>query len=824
MDRGKLDEGKGPDQLMARCVFSAFSGGSFIMSNALPAGALTALKTSPPCFSAADAERIARELYGIEAQATVLFGERDQNFHLRPAQGPGAVLKLYNALEDPAIVDFQIGALGHLALQDPGLPVPRLLSTRAGERSTRVEGPDGARHILCAITFLPGRLLEEVRPEAALLRDFGRTVARLDRALRGFFHPAAGQRIAWDIRRAGELRPHASLIGDPAVATAVARVLERTSGHLSAFAGLRGQVIHNDCNPGNVLVDAQGAPSVAGIIDFGDMIHGPLIFDLALAAADVAGEGMGPIESAQEVIAGYSGVLPLQDDEIAALYDAMAARFAVTLAILAWRQRHDRDGAGKLERYERSGLPAFEALLSVGPEAAEGVFRKAAGLAPGMSVVAAPKPAAKTQGASAVSLIERRRRLLGSGLELSYERPVHLLRGQGVWLWDADGRRYLDAYNNVPHVGHAHPHVVEAIARQSALLNTNTRYLHETVLDYAERLCARMPAGLEVCAFVNCGSEANDIAWRIAKAHAGATGALVMENAYHGGTEAVAALSPYDAPANAVAAHVRTLEAPDLYRGRFRGADPMAARGYAEAADRAIASLAAAGHRTAAAMIDSAFISNGILDVPKGYLEAVVAKVRAAGGLFIADEVQYGFGRSGSHFWGFDFQGAVPDIVTMGKPVGNGHPLGVVVTRREILKSFTDRTDYFSTFGGNPVSAAAGLAVLEVLEREGLQENARSTGAYFRQGVEALMARHAAIGDVRGTGLVMGVELVRDHKTQEPAPDWTRRVANLMREQGVLIGTEGPRRNVLKIRPPLCFGPEHADIAIEALDRALTAL
>jgi 4-aminobutyrate aminotransferase-like enzyme/Ser/Thr protein kinase RdoA (MazF antagonist) len=794
------------------------------MPNALPGNDLTALRTNPPGFSAIDAERIARELFGIDAQAMALFGECDQNFHLRPAHGPGAVLKLYNALEDPAIVDFQIGVLGHLALQDPGLPVPRLLLTKAGERLTRIEGLDGAGHIACAITFLPGRLLEEVRPEAALLRDLGRTIARLDKALRGFFHPAAGQRIAWDIRRAGELAPHAELIGDPAIAAAVARVLERTAGRLPAFAALRGQVIHNDCNPANVLVDAGGAPSVAGIIDFGDMIHGPLVFDLALAAADVAGEGMGPIESAQEVIAGYSAVLPLQDDEIAVLYDAMAARYAVTLAILAWRQRHDRGGADKLQQYERTGLPAFEALLSVGPEAAEGAFRKAAGLSPGMPFVSTPRSAARTPGASVESLIERRRRLLGSGLELSYERSVHLLRGEGVWLWDADGRRYLDAYNNVPHVGHAHPHVVEAIARQSALLNTNTRYLHETVLDYAERLCARMPAGLDVCVFVNCGSEANDIAWRIAKAHTRATGALVMENAYHGGTEAVAALSPYDAPASAVAPHVRTLEAPDLYRGRFRKADSGAARGYAEDANRAIASLAAAGHKPAAAMIDSAFISNGILDVPKSYLKTVVETVQAAGGLFIADEVQYGFGRSGSHLWGFDFHGAAPDIVTMGKPVGNGHPLGVVVTRREILKSFTDRTDYFSTFGGNPVSAAAGLAVLEVLEREGLQENARTTGACFRQGVETLMARHAAIGDVRGTGLVLGVELVRDRKTQEPAPDWTKRVANLMREHGVLVGTEGPRRNVLKIRPPLCFGPEHADIAIEALDRALAAI
>jgi 4-aminobutyrate aminotransferase-like enzyme len=394
------------------------------------------------------------------------------------------------------------------------------------------------------------------------------------------------------------------------------------------------------------------------------------------------------------------------------------------------------------------------------------------------------------------------------------------VRGEGVWLYDPAGRRHLDAYNNVPSVGHANPHVAGAIARQAALITSNTRYLHETVVEYAERLAATMPAGLDTCLFVNSGSEANDAAWRIAKAATGRTGALTMENAYHGVTDAVAALSPYyGAQAVPLAPHVQAVESPDIYRGRFRGSD--AAARYAEDADRAIAALAASGHGIAAFIVDSAFVSNGIIDVPPGWLQAVAARVRAAGGLVIGDEVQSGFGRLGDAFWGFAAHGIVPDLVTLGKPMASGHPVGVVVTRAEILAAFTGRVEFFSTFGGNPVSAAAALATLEVLQRDRLQENARATGAAFRAGIAALAEAHEAIGQVRGRGLMIGVDLVRDRATRAPAPDLARRVVNAMRALGVLIGVDGPGGNVLKIRPPLPFAAEHAEIAVAALDRAL---
>ncbi|HEY1386037.1 MAG TPA: aminotransferase class III-fold pyridoxal phosphate-dependent enzyme, partial [Dongiaceae bacterium] len=361
---------------------------------------------------------------------------------------------------------------------------------------------------------------------------------------------------------------------------------------------------------------------------------------------------------------------------------------------------------------------------------------------------------------------------------------------------------------------------------QAATLNTNTRYLFDEVLDYAGRLGATMPAGsgLTACMFVNSGSEAVDLAQRLAKACTGNAGALVMEYAYHGWTEAVEALSPEFRPGDQLKPHVRTLISPDDYRGSYRrGGNDIAAR-YAADADRAIQSLAEGGYKPALFIADAGLLTNGVLDAPMGWMQGVYERVRKAGGLCIADEVQTGFGRQGDALWGFQLHSVMPDIVCLGKPIGNGHPLGAVVTRPEIIQALTDQGVFFSTFGGNNVSCAAGMAVLDVLEREGLQENARSVGAHFKQGLRNLAERHALIGDVRGCGLLVGLELVRDRKTLEPAAPETKRVVNRMRDLGVLTATEGPHGNVLKLRPPICFTQEQADLTIAAIDQALSEL
>ena len=419
-----------------------------------------------------------------------------------------------------------------------------------------------------------------------------------------------------------------------------------------------------------------------------------------------------------------------------------------------------------------------------------------------------------------LALMERRARVLGPAYRLFYDTPLHPVRGEGVWLYDADGRRYLDAYNNVASVGHCHPHVVEAIARQAGVLNTHTRYLHEGVLDYAERLLATMPADLSHAMFTCTGSEANDLAMRIARAHTKADGLIVTRFAYHGVTASIAQASPSLGKFIQLGDTVRTVPAPDSYRI----APEQLGRAFADGVREAIADLKAKGLRPAALMVDTVFSSDGIFTDPPGFLAEAVDAVREAGGLFIADEVQPGLGRTGDSFWGFQRHGVVPDIVTMGKPLGAGHPLAGLAVQPAVLAAFGRECRYFNTFGGNPVSMAAGMAVLDVIEREGLMANAQRVGAYLRGRIAALAERHPLIGDVRGAGLFTGVELVTDRAAKTPATAQTARVVNGLRERGVLLSGTGEHANTLKIRPPMVFTEAHADLLVETLGEVLSSI
>jgi 4-aminobutyrate aminotransferase-like enzyme/Ser/Thr protein kinase RdoA (MazF antagonist) len=407
-------------------------------------------------------------------------------------------------------------------------------------------------------------------------------------------------------------------------------------------------------------------------------------------------------------------------------------------------------------------------------------------------------------------ILERRRASLGYNLSLSYRKPLHVVRGYRQWLYDAWGQRYLDAVNNVPHVGHCHPKVVRAGQRQMAVLNTNTRYLHENIVRYAQRISATLPEPLRVCFFVNSGSEANELALRLARAHTGRKDMLVLAGAYHGNTTGAIDVSPYKYAhkgGSGAPQWVRELPMPDPYRNPF-GCDIRHA-------------AAALANGPASFLAEPILSCGGQLMPPANYFREVYWLVRATGGVCIADEVQTGFGRSGSHFWAFQMHDVVPDIVTMGKPAGNGHPLGIVVTRPEIAASFNNGLEYFNTFGGNPVSCAIGLAVLDVIEEEGLQRNALETGKRLIEGLRALACKHAIIGDVRGAGLFLGFELVRDRRTLEPAAAEAGYLVNRMKEHGVLLSTDGPLENVIKIKPPLCFGLSDADYLIETLDKVL---
>jgi 4-aminobutyrate aminotransferase-like enzyme len=419
-------------------------------------------------------------------------------------------------------------------------------------------------------------------------------------------------------------------------------------------------------------------------------------------------------------------------------------------------------------------------------------------------------------------LIQRRERALGAAYSHFYERPLYVVRGEDVWLYDDEGKKYLDCYNNVPSVGHCHAEVVETLARQAATLNTHTRYLHHAIIEYAEALADTLPGDLSVCSFVCTGTEANDLAYRIARSVTGNHGAIMTADAYHGNSTLVAELSrPYECK-RPLPNFVVDTEPPYTYRGPFDEAHPDFAGAYADLVDDAIDRLDGKGHKPAMMIIDSIYDGKCILTPPPEYQQAVYRKVRAAGGLVVADEVQSGLARLGDNLWGFMDSGVVPDIVTMGKPMGDGHPLAVVVTTPEIATRFAKETGYFNTFGGNPVSAEVGKKVLEIVLRDKLLDNVRETGSYLKAGLERLAATHELIGEVRGKGFFIGVEFVTDRIDKTPASQETSAMIERMREAGVLVSPIGRYRNILKIRPPLTFRKEHADIVLDKLDDALT--
>jgi 4-aminobutyrate aminotransferase-like enzyme/Ser/Thr protein kinase RdoA (MazF antagonist) len=420
-----------------------------------------------------------------------------------------------------------------------------------------------------------------------------------------------------------------------------------------------------------------------------------------------------------------------------------------------------------------------------------------------------------------------RRRLFGHNLSIAYRDPLRIVRGWRQYLFDDVGRRYIDAYNNVPHVGHAHPRVVAAGARQMSILSTNTRYLSDVVNTYAERLTATLPAPLSVCFLVNSASEANELALRLTRAYTRRRDMIVLEAAYHGNTTGLIDLSPYKHAGpggTGTPDWVHTVPIPDVYRGEHKASDPDAGAKYATSVARTIEIAAGRGRGIAGFIAETCPSVGGQIVFPPGYLTEVYRAVRAAGGVCIADEVQTGLGRMGTSFWAFEDQGVVPDIVVMGKPLGNGHPIGAVVTTPEIAAAFDNGMEFFSTFGGNTVSCAIGLAVLDVLRDERLQSHARRVGDRMLDAMRPFVERHEIVGDVRGSGLFLGVELVRNRETLEPAGAEASYVSNRMRELGILLGTDGPYHNVVKIRPPMPFNEEDADLLVGTLDRVLGEL
>src|SRR5215471_1113994 len=756
------------------------------------------------------AARIVSDLYGIEGSAAPLPSERDQNFSVS-TDGGRYVLKIANSEESVRFLELQNQLIHFLSSRRIDLEFPRLVPAKTGATISRIKDEGGQEHFVRLLSWLDGDCLAQVRPATRrLLASLGRALAQMDTALAGFSHPAAQRSFYWDLRNAAMAREFAGLLPDSR-----RRLIEPffCEWEKIDWSSLRFSVIHNDANDYNVLVRASAlsGPRVTAILDFGDVVYSATVCNLAVALAYVMLHKPDPITAAAQVVASYHETFPLTEAEIEVLYTLAVTRLCCSVCLAAKQTREVPDN----EYLNISNAPAWkllEKLSDIPLDWPKRMFRYACGL-----------PVTKPRRANpAVSeLMSARRQRLGPSLSVSYQTPLHIVAGSRQYLYAADGRRYLDCVNNVAHVGHSHPSVVRAASEQMAVLNTNTRYLHEKLIEYGDRLTALLPDPLSVVFLVNSGSEANELALRLARAHTDRQDVIVVDCAYHGNTSAMVDLSPYkfDGPGGGgCPPWVHKVPMPDVFRGPHRGTD--AGKKYAEW----VAEAARNNNGPAAFFCESALSCGGQIILPPGYLKEAFAAVRAAGGVCVADEVQTGFGRAGSHFWMFESQDVVPDIVTLGKPIGNGHPLGAVVTTREIADSFANGMEYFNTFGGNPVSCAIGLAVLDVIGEEGLQQNAADVGEYLKNELTQLQAEYPLIADVRGRGLFLGIEFVRDRETLEPADSEASQIVELMKERGVLLSTDGPFHNVIKIKPPIVFSRSDADVLLENLSLVIRAI
>jgi 4-aminobutyrate aminotransferase-like enzyme/Ser/Thr protein kinase RdoA (MazF antagonist) len=755
---------------------------------------------SRPPFSCDEAERLVRERFGVDGRATELVAEFDRNFLIEADRDRRFVLKVSPADAAEDAVRCQTEVLSFLSATTLAGLFQKVQPTLDGFEIDSVSSPEGSRHWVRLLTFLPGHALADLpsHPDG-LLRQLGETLARLDQTLLAFDHPGAHRDTPWNLVHTLRLARLAEHIGDPARRDLVTGLLERFRRQIAPrLERLPHSVIYNDANPHNILVNdlEPSAARLCGLIDFGDMVYTVTISELAIACAYVMLDRDDGLAAAVPVVAGYDARRPLSDAEGRLLYDLIVARLCSSALMSAGARVTEPDNEYRLISSEPVWR-LLEALAVIDHDEAAARLREACG---GTAAVSR----------SADDILAVRRRHFGLNLSVSYHEPLKIVRGEGQYLFDDAGRRYLDLVNNVCHVGHCHPHVVAAGQRQMAELNTNTRYLHDGLADYVERLTATFPEPLSVCFLVCTGSEANDLALRLARAHTGSKRVIVLDHAYHGNSPSLVEISPYkcDGPGGeGLAPHAHKVAMPDPYRGDHRGTDAGAR--YAELVSQAVDALWEDGG--GAFIAESLIGCGGQIVLPNGYLAAAYRAVRSAGGVCIADEVQVGFGRVGSHMWGFEAQAVVPDIVTLGKPIGNGHPLAAVITTPEIARSFDTGMEYFNTFGGNPVSCAIGCAVLDVIEREELQRHATEVGAGLMSGLRRLQGAHELIGDARGLGLFVGVELVYDRDTLTPAGREAGRVVEAMRQRGFLLSTDGPDHNVLKIKPPLVI--QHDDVA-----------
>ncbi|MDO6427000.1 aminotransferase class III-fold pyridoxal phosphate-dependent enzyme [Thalassotalea sp. 1_MG-2023] len=768
-----------------------------------------------PTFSIETLTTLLQHHYQLDGELTALASYCDQNLLLVTAQ-QRYVVKVANSAEKKIELMMQNDAMTHLSSNE--LPVPQVVKNQDDQQITDIVDTQQNTFYMRVLTYLPGDFYAQANQQnmsSTLWQNLGHFMAKVANTLSDFKHQGAYRYFDWDLAHGYAIcqdkKQHLAQDQKPLVEYFLSMYQAHVTPNL---AKLPCSVIHNDANDHNLLVDQTNTPSkITGLIDFGDMVYSQTINELAITAAYAMMEQADPLTTLVNTVAGFHEHYTINDDEFDTLPYLIALRLCTSVCNAANAIKEQPNNDYLLV----SVKPAWQ-LLSLLKEvnfyAITCRLKVACGVNP-------------DQGKTKAEIKKYREKHLGKTLSLSFKEPLKIVRGQGAYLYDEQGNRYLDMVNNVCHVGHCHPKVVAAGQAQMAKLNTNTRFLHDNLVNYAEKLLATMPEPLSVCMFVNSGSEANELAFRLAKNYTGSTELLTVEGAYHGNTNACINASPYkfDGPGGEGAKdYVHKVMLPDPYRGKYQGNTADSATAYAEDVQRAINELAEHGKKPGMFICESLQGVAGQIIMPEGYLQAVYAKVRDAGGVCIADEVQVGFGRVGSHMWAFETQEVVPDIVTLGKPIGNGHPMAAVITTQEIADAFVTGMEYFNTFGGNPVSCAIGAAVLDVITEEQLMENAKQTGDYLQHALRKLQQAFDVIGDVRGIGLFIGVELVENRNTKAPATDLTASLVEFMKTQQIILSTEGPFYNILKIKPPIVFNKQDADTFINALTLGLQTL
>lgn len=756
---------------------------------------------------------LVNQLFAIDTRATLLNGYDELNYLLTADDGKKYILKIATDEHGYLFLDAQVKIINHLAKSNIADKFQQYLLNKDGSELTTI-AVDGKNYYLRVLSFLEGTFWVDVKMHSdSLLYNLGSFLGLMDKALVNFSHPAMHRRYTWDIQTTPDAQKNLQYIKDHERRRIVAYfLLQFETEVMPLLSSLRTAYIHNDANDYNVLVTGD---DITGLIDFGDMVHSQLINNLAVACTYAMLHTVDPLHAAGLVVKGYHEKYTLTPQEADLLYWLIAGRLCISVTNSAYNASLNSDNAHHFVT-EAAAWDLLFQLIRINPVKAQNEFRISCGF-----------PTVTDEQDTYSHLLIERKELIGKNLSISYKKNLKIIRSALQYLYDDKGNTYIDCVNNVSHVGHCHPTVVKEMQRQIAILNTNTRYLHDNIVEFAKKITATLPNNLKVCYFTNSGSEANDLAIRMSRHFTRQKDVIVLDHAYHGTSTVAIELSPYKFDGRGgfpQPPYIHKAKNPDQYRGEFRYNDKDAGPKYAKDVQRIITALKEENKAPAAFICETLLGVGGQIPLPENYLKEAYQYVRDAGGVCIADEVQVGFGRVGEKFWGFELQEVTPDIVVLGKPIGNGHPLAAVITTAEIADAFNNGMEYFNTFGGNPVSMETGIAVLKVIEEEELQRNAQDTGNHLLQGFKRLMNKFPIIGDVRGHGLFIGVELVKDRITLEPAVPEIDIVVEKMKERGFLLSTDGPLHNVLKIKPPLVFSKENADELVENLEEVLNEL